>query len=309
MNFLKQLTSLFKKDFSKMSPTELGDSNHEKAILYLTNYLEKGTIEEKQESVLSIQKLNKTYPELCNATKIFLLKNLQENDYNLSKFILKTLEDMNLKKEDLDAIYNVYSDNFPSEIRTLMNALFRKYKYQNHSGFVYLIRKIGTDIYKIGKTKNVDRRMGDFGVQLPFQTEEIFRFFSVNHDKTEKLIHQHFKEKCVNGEWFQLNVQDIEDIKTCTFPSAIIESITGTKHIQETKSFKENIYLTKSLYSLEEAQFFNVPIYHDFNEKPTHYISKSACEQKKVPIGRKEKPVAFMKHHIEEGKYYALFSR
>lgn len=79
-------------------------------------------------------------------------------------------------------------------------------------GYVYLIwSQYG---YKIGKAVNVKSRTKLFEVKLPFpiRVEHYARFG--DYTRAEKSLHLHFHEKRQEGEWFDLNSDDVSFIKT-----------------------------------------------------------------------------------------------
>lgn len=78
--------------------------------------------------------------------------------------------------------------------------------------FLYILESpLGT---KIGITKNIDDRKRVFGVKLPFKWrfKKIFTVHRNSLQEKEKLLHQKFKNKKINGEWFNINENDIERI-------------------------------------------------------------------------------------------------
>jgi len=63
--------------------------------------------------------------------------------------------------------------------------------------------------WKIGKTKNLKNRKDIFNVKLPFPFA--VRYHIRTHEKTklEKQLHEYFKDKNINGEWFLITRLDI----------------------------------------------------------------------------------------------------
>jgi len=84
----------------------------------------------------------------------------------------------------------------------------------NETGTVYVIRsKYGC---KIGSTKNIKSRRQLFAVKLPFSWELVYQAECENYRDIERELHQHFADKRLNGEWFDLDETDIEYIKSYT---------------------------------------------------------------------------------------------
>ncbi|MGZ9899294.1 GIY-YIG nuclease family protein [Shewanella gaetbuli] len=84
-------------------------------------------------------------------------------------------------------------------------------EYQDIPGYVYLIEsEYG---YKIGKTVNIKSRTRLFEVKLPFPIKLINYSWFENYSKAESDFHKKFAQKRQEGEWFKLELEDIEFIK------------------------------------------------------------------------------------------------
>jgi hypothetical protein len=84
---------------------------------------------------------------------------------------------------------------------------------EKKSGYIYLIRAITPDShYKIGLSKTPVTRIESLGVMLPFPVEPIHQFQTCDMSKAEKSLHKKYADKRVNGEWFALLPEDVEDI-------------------------------------------------------------------------------------------------
>jgi hypothetical protein len=96
-------------------------------------------------------------------------------------------------------------------------------------GYVYLIGEIGNENkFKIGSTRanNVNKRLkqlqtgssSELYIKESFETEHPF--------KLEKMLHNHFKEKNLIGEWFELSETDTEAFRgICEEKMKVIESL------------------------------------------------------------------------------------
>lgn len=80
----------------------------------------------------------------------------------------------------------------------------------NEVGYVYLV-KMG-EHYKIGISKSPEKRLGEF-TKLPNELEKICVVKVKGYKRIEEYLHEHFADKRVRGEWFELNEEDIEYIK------------------------------------------------------------------------------------------------
>jgi predicted translin family RNA/ssDNA-binding protein len=80
------------------------------------------------------------------------------------------------------------------------------------TGFVYLIRA-ENGLYKIGKAKNISKRLQPFSVSFPMKWELVYSFQAKDYTYTEQLLHSKYHSKRDVGEWFRLTTEDVEYIK------------------------------------------------------------------------------------------------
>lgn len=82
------------------------------------------------------------------------------------------------------------------------------------AGVVYVLKSAFG--YKVGRTRNVPARMRAFGVHLPFvYTIPLCAWFDDCHE-AERRYHAIFAGKRINGEWFDLDENDIRRIRLRT---------------------------------------------------------------------------------------------
>jgi hypothetical protein len=84
---------------------------------------------------------------------------------------------------------------------------------QTTKGKIYILKSIDYLHYKIGKTMNINRRLIQIQPALPFKTKLIHTIFSNNINKAELFLHEKFKDKRTNGEWFDLSKEDVKLLK------------------------------------------------------------------------------------------------
>jgi hypothetical protein len=92
-------------------------------------------------------------------------------------------------------------------------------------GFIYFIEEQNSNTVKIGKTNNLLDRMRTFNVKLPFVWDLIGYYKTDHMSKLESGLHKHFSAKRVNGEWYELTLRDLSDIKKQRLPLEITELI------------------------------------------------------------------------------------
>ncbi|MCA1066143.1 GIY-YIG nuclease family protein (plasmid) [Rossellomorea sp. AcN35-11] len=99
-----------------------------------------------------------------------------------------------------------------------------------NGGFIYFIRenKNSDDLQshiKIGSTNNLDRRLSELVVGVPYPLEFVRAIYSEDRLKTERLLHSHFYKQHINGEWFELSQKDVLAVKLLQLPNEILQSI------------------------------------------------------------------------------------
>jgi len=80
-------------------------------------------------------------------------------------------------------------------------------------GYVYLIQHGSRREYKIGKTYNFVRREGEIRLELPEKVKPIHTIKTDDPSGIEKYWHNRFAEKRKEGEWFELNAEDVRAFK------------------------------------------------------------------------------------------------
>lgn len=94
----------------------------------------------------------------------------------------------------------------------LLNKIFksrsRNRQAQKDSGYIYLIAA-ENGLYKIGKAKDLGKRLKPFSVNFPMRWELIHSFRSDDYSRAESRLHKRFTSKRDVGEWFRLSPSDI----------------------------------------------------------------------------------------------------
>lgn len=77
---------------------------------------------------------------------------------------------------------------------------------------VYVLEAVGLgDVYKIGRTANMDEREQDFAT-LPFQVKRIHVAYTPDSHELERWLHQRFQGQRINGEWFRLDASQLKEL-------------------------------------------------------------------------------------------------
>lgn len=97
------------------------------------------------------------------------------------------------------------------------------------NGYIYLIKEYVTNTYKIGRTSNPKNRLDIFNVKLPFKWDLIALYSTRNMIILESNLHELFTKKRENGEWFNLDEDDL---------LVFYEIMTGNNISQSQHTFK-----------------------------------------------------------------------
>lgn len=81
--------------------------------------------------------------------------------------------------------------------------------------YIYLIKV--WKFYKIWKTININNRFNKYVTENPEKPELIHTFKSDDYTKSELELHDKFKNKNYNREWFKLDKNDVLYIKTLKY--------------------------------------------------------------------------------------------
>jgi hypothetical protein len=86
---------------------------------------------------------------------------------------------------------------------------------KSDEGYVYVIRACDdTGTYKIGKSTTPEKRVRTVIGQMPMKCEAIHCAWFEDHGYAEKLLHDMYRNKRINSEWFRLSQSDINFIKS-----------------------------------------------------------------------------------------------
>lgn len=86
-------------------------------------------------------------------------------------------------------------------------------KRRSLPGYVYLL-SLDIGAFKIGKAIDITKRVKSLGVKIPIQVTLIHSFRSDDYSLAELTLHEKFASKRTVGEWFELDEEDVEYIKS-----------------------------------------------------------------------------------------------
>lgn len=99
--------------------------------------------------------------------------------------------------------------------RLIISKLPKKEPPKPKDGYVYLIQDISVTGYcKIGRAKYPKERFKRFEVSLPFEFKVLHTIECDDYAKAESELHDKFRSKRQNGEWFKLSKDDIKWFKS-----------------------------------------------------------------------------------------------
>lgn len=100
--------------------------------------------------------------------------------------------------------------------------------------FIYLIKMYsdGEIYYKIGVTKDLEKRLKTLSTASPNHIEIVNYYKSKYSFKIEKMFHRNLNELNVNREWF-FNVDESSFIENCKKYEYILESLETNTYINK----------------------------------------------------------------------------
>ncbi|MES1159745.1 MAG: GIY-YIG nuclease family protein [Bacteroidota bacterium] len=111
---------------------------------------------------------------------------------------------------------------------------------------VYIL-KTGKNLYKIGRTRDLQKRLASYHTHLPILFRVIRQYPAANMADLEESLHVVFQHKRVKGEWFELRK---DDLVIC---DNIARNYALTKLQKQVKAYPEIHYSDDPLMQVMEA--------------------------------------------------------
>ena len=164
--------------------------------------------------VKSVNYPKKSAEMLWRISDVTLKPNPAGRQFWRSKPFFKFAKDVSIRY----MLDDLFSEHFPEledidygKAKGLPNSSNNRI-YQETPGYVYLIES--EHGFKIGKTVNIKSRTRLFEVKLPFPIKLINYSWFDNYSKAERELHKKYSHKRREGEWFNLDAEDINYIKS-----------------------------------------------------------------------------------------------
>lgn len=110
---------------------------------------------------------------------------------------------------------------------------------------MYLFRVRDSNMYKIGYTSNIKKRIKQQQVGNPGEIELVHSFASRYPSLLEKAMHGKFKSKKVRGEWFELTDDEV---------NSFVEHCSKTESNFAALESQDNVYFLK--YVTKISRFY-----------------------------------------------------
>lgn len=185
------------KDFLSMSEVELVD---------MQEFLKSNWKEIIKDIEFSFSEFNFWETMWCNNYRSWrdILNRYEET---IRRIIVK----LDASSEEYKICYNILNKRDPySDIEIV----YTEKQTREKQGYIYLLYIEKLNVYKIGKTMDMDSRMDTFGVKFPADFVVLHSYKSDNYDAEEARLHKMFKHKMAKerSEWFILDENDLKYI-------------------------------------------------------------------------------------------------
>ena len=131
---------------------------------------------------------------------------------------------------ELDLPKNQYGNYIVVPKKREYSGITKNNKEKNPNGYIYFIRCVKTDFYKLGVSKNPKRRICDIDSYLPFDLEILSLHFFKDVYEVEEKTSNLLKDHKIRREWYNLDIEKAKDI-IITLHNLNIEKDASDKNI------------------------------------------------------------------------------
>lgn len=151
------------------------------------------------------------FAQLNDGREILLCDNSIPNSAYLKRYAAAIEQTLELSKSDIDEINDQIEAERLSAIAKLKQPR-EKTRRHNQAQFAYIMINKRNGYYKIGISQKPSYRERTLQSQEP--EIELIYVSSGNYGwEEEMMVHAHFREKRMRGEWFNLTIADVEKAK------------------------------------------------------------------------------------------------
>ncbi len=136
----------------------------------------------------------------------YIYKILRDCSWNIM-----TKEQWDSFKKEIDSFYEKFAVQEIVAMDEKINYNNKMKKHKKTKGYVYLIQS-NDGFIKIGRTINIKKRFKTLSVHLPYKIRLLGIIETNDYIGLEEELHCKYAEKRVNGEWFKLNENEINEL-------------------------------------------------------------------------------------------------
>lgn len=127
---------------------------------------------------------------------------------------------------------------------------------QVQNGHSVYVLKTGKNLYKIGKTQDLQKRLSSYHTHLPIVFRLVRQYTTTLMDDLEASLHMAFQHKRVKGEWFELLPDDL----------VICDNIArGFARVQKPKERSKHTQIQYSSNPMLQVMEANEKYLHDYS--------------------------------------------
>lgn len=132
-------------------------------------------------------------------------------EWEVAKLLIQDFYD-NFTDEEIKKINKETEHHIYEQYAGQVSSNRKKQKNIKDSGYVYFL-KADNGLIKIGRSKNLDKRLDHFTTKLPYKLKLVHQIKTNDTNKLEKHFHELYSNRRIRGEWFDLSNDTMQEIK------------------------------------------------------------------------------------------------